>query len=72
MMSRCQRTIVSGVTSSRNPWRRPRLAAVRRFKEAITAHQDAAAIYREAGAQRREGMTLNNLGLAQREVRRFD
>jgi tetratricopeptide (TPR) repeat protein len=48
------------------------LVEVRRFGEAIAAHQDAAAIFRETGDWLREGMALNNLGLALREVRRFD
>ncbi len=48
------------------------LREVRRFGEAITAHQDAAAIYRDTGDRHREAMALNNLGLALREVRRFD
>ena len=43
------------------------LAEVRRFEEAIRAHQDAAAIFRETGDRHREGMALNNLGLALRE-----
>ncbi len=37
------------------------LQEVRRFEEAITACQDAAAIYRETGDQRREGIALRNL-----------
>ena len=45
---------------------------MRRFEEAISAHQDAAAIYRETGDRHREGVALNNLGLALREVRRFE
>ena len=48
------------------------LSAVQRFEEAITAHQDAAAIFREAGDRYREGMALTNLGLALQEVRRFE
>jgi tetratricopeptide (TPR) repeat protein len=48
------------------------LRNVRRFEEAISAHQDAAAIYRETGNRHGEGMALNNLGLALREVRRFE
>ena len=42
------------------------LREVRRFEEAITAYQDAAAIYRETGDRHGEGMALNNLGLALR------
>jgi tetratricopeptide (TPR) repeat protein len=45
---------------------------VRRFEEAITAHQSAAAIYRETSDRHREGMALNNLGITLREVRRFE
>ncbi len=37
------------------------LQEVRRFEEAMTAHQDALAIYRETGDQFREGIALNNL-----------
>ena len=42
---------------------------VRRFEEAITAYQDAAAIYRETGDRHREGLALVGLGLALVEVR---
>ena len=45
---------------------------MRRFEEAITACQDAAAIFRETGDRHGEGMALNNLGIALREVRRFE
>ena len=38
------------------------LQEVRRFEEAITAHQDAAAIFRETGDRHSEGAALNNLG----------
>jgi len=48
------------------------LREVRRFEEAITANQDAAAIYRETGGRHREGGALNNLGLAPRYVRRSE
>ncbi|MBD2896526.1 Regulatory protein AfsR [Actinomadura sp. RB99] len=48
------------------------LVGVRRFEEAVTAHQDAAAIYRELGDRRSEGGALNNLGSALAQVRRFD
>ena len=48
------------------------LAEARRSDEAITACQDAVAIFRETSDQRREGMTLANLGNALFEVRRFD
>ncbi len=34
---------------------------MRRFEEAITAHQDAATIYQETGDRHGEGMALNNL-----------
>ena len=43
-----------------------------RFEEAITAYQDAAAIFRETGDRHGEGIALNNLGMALREVRRFE
>ena len=45
---------------------------MRRFEEAITAHQDAAAIFRETGDRHGEGRALDNLGIALREVRRFE
>ena len=48
------------------------LRYVRRFDEAITAHQDAAAIYRDTGDRHSEGMALNNLGADLHDVRRFD
>ena len=48
------------------------LREVRRFEEAITACQDAAAIYRETGDRHGEGMALSNLGVALRQVRRFE
>jgi tetratricopeptide (TPR) repeat protein len=48
------------------------LREVRRFEEAITAHQDAATIFLETGDRHSEGTALNNLGLALREVRRFE
>ena len=48
------------------------LREVRRFEEAITAHQDAAAIFRETGDRHGEGMALNNLGARAAEVRRFE
>jgi tetratricopeptide (TPR) repeat protein len=41
-------------------------------EEAITAHQDAAAIYRETGDRHREGNALNWLGLALRETGRSE
>ena len=37
------------------------LAGVRRFEEAVTAHQDAAAIFRETGDQYWEDIALGNL-----------
>jgi hypothetical protein len=40
-----------------------------RFDEAITAYQDAAAIYREAGDRQGERMALGNLKLARDAVR---
>jgi len=48
------------------------VAEVRRFEEAITAHQDAAAIFRETGDRHGEGLALTNLGAALTEVRRFE
>jgi tetratricopeptide (TPR) repeat protein len=48
------------------------LVEVRRFEQAITAHQEAAAIYQETSDRHREGTALNNLGVALRQVRRFD
>jgi tetratricopeptide (TPR) repeat protein len=48
------------------------LQEVRRFEEAITACQDAAAIYRDTSDRHREAMALGNLGLALHEVRRFE
>jgi tetratricopeptide (TPR) repeat protein len=47
------------------------LAEVRRFQEAIDAHQRVASIFREMGDRRSEGMALNNLGLALRNVGRY-
>jgi tetratricopeptide (TPR) repeat protein len=43
---------------------------VRRFEEAITAHQDAAAIFRETGDRHGEGLALEGLGLALDEAGR--
>ena len=48
------------------------LQAVQRFEEAITAYQDAAAIYRETGDRHGEGDALDNLGLALREAGRVE
>jgi Tetratricopeptide repeat len=45
---------------------------VRRFVEAITAHQDAVAIFRETGDRHGEGLALTGLGLAVCQVRRFE
>ena len=45
---------------------------MRRFEEAITACQDAAAIYRDTGDRHGEGMALTNLGNTLAEVRRFE
>jgi tetratricopeptide (TPR) repeat protein len=47
------------------------LQEMRRFEEAITAHEDAAAIFRETRDRHAEGDALNNLGLALKAVRRF-
>ncbi|MGA4994713.1 tetratricopeptide repeat protein [Nonomuraea bangladeshensis] len=48
------------------------LQEMRRFEEAITAHRDAGAIYRELGDRHGEGMALNSLGNALQGVRRFE
>ncbi len=48
------------------------LQGVRRFDEAITAHQQALVIWGEAGDRRGEGKAWNNLGLALVGARRFD
>ena len=40
------------------------LQKLERFEEAITAHQDAAAIFRETGDRHSEGITLANLEAA--------
>jgi tetratricopeptide (TPR) repeat protein len=45
---------------------------VRRFEEAITAHQKAAAIFRETGDRHGEGNVLTNLGAAALGLRRFE
>jgi hypothetical protein len=47
------------------------LGEVRRFGEAVTAHQDAAVIYRETGDRHREGRTLGNLAVALRKKRQI-
>ena len=44
----------------------------RRQEEAISAHQDAAAIHRETGDRNGEGRALDDLGLALQEERRFE
>ena len=43
---------------------------MRRFDEAITAHQDAAAIFRDTGDRHGQGLALEGLGLALEEARR--
>ncbi|GAB2823765.1 hypothetical protein GCM10022221_22320 [Actinocorallia aurea] len=48
------------------------LQQVRRFEEAIDAHQQAGTICREIGDRRGEGSALNNLGLALADVWRFE
>ena len=48
------------------------LQGVRRFEEAITALQEAAAICRQTGDRHSEGVALNNLGNALQGVRRFE
>ena len=40
------------------------LQEVERFEEAITAHREAAAIFRETGDRHREGVALANLEAA--------
>ena len=45
---------------------------MRRFDEAITAHQQAAALSTELGDRNGEAAALDNLGVALQEVRRFD
>ena len=50
----------------------PLLLEVRRFEEAITAHRDAAAIFRETGDRHGEGQALGNLGPLLLEVGRFE
>jgi hypothetical protein len=37
---------------------------VRRFEEAVSAHQEAVAIFRETGDRHREARALDNLGQA--------
>jgi tetratricopeptide (TPR) repeat protein len=59
-----------GIVAFDAPW--GALEDLRRFDEAITACQDAAAIFRDTGDRLREGMALGNLGTALQEVRRFD
>jgi tetratricopeptide (TPR) repeat protein len=48
------------------------LHGLRRYHEAVTAHQDAAAIFREIGDWRGDGDALNNLGLALHGLYRND
>ena len=48
------------------------LRNLRRFTGAVTAHRDAAAIYRQTGDRPGEGGALSNLGLVLQEVRRFN
>ncbi|MGY0232144.1 tetratricopeptide repeat protein [Longispora urticae] len=48
------------------------LQEVRRFEEAIDAHQRAAEIARELGDRHGEGAALNNLGSVLQDVRRFE
>ena len=48
------------------------LRLVRRFEEAIAAHQDAVSIYQETGDRQGEATALNNLGAALQELRRFE
>jgi tetratricopeptide (TPR) repeat protein len=48
------------------------LVQARRFEEAITAQQAAAAAYKEDGSHRHGGLALNNLGLALRNMGRVE
>jgi len=48
------------------------LYGLRRYDEAVTAHQDAAAIFRQTGNRHGEGDVLNNLGLALHGLYRND
>jgi tetratricopeptide (TPR) repeat protein len=48
------------------------LHEVRRFDEAITAHQDAVQIFRDIGDREGEGSALNNLGGTLAQMGRFD
>jgi tetratricopeptide (TPR) repeat protein len=47
------------------------LQQVERFAEAVTAHQEAAAIFRETGDRDLQGMALGNLAMALQQVERF-
>jgi len=48
------------------------LQDLRQWDDAITALQDAVAIYREADDRHGEASALNSLGVALREVRQFN
>ncbi|MBB5085246.1 tetratricopeptide repeat protein [Nonomuraea endophytica] len=48
------------------------LREVRRFEEAIAAHEQATAIHREVGDRHAEGRALNNVGIALQQVWRFE
>ena len=48
------------------------LQEMRHFEEAITAHQEAAAICQETGDQHLGGLVLNHLGVTLRATRRFE
>jgi len=48
------------------------LGKVRRFEEAVAAHERAGDLYRELGDRRGEAMVWNNLGVVLRELRRFE
>jgi len=48
------------------------LQGVRRFEEAVTAHEEALQICRDLGDCHGEGGALDNLGIALRKVRRFE
>ena len=48
------------------------LEEVRRFEEAITARQEAAAIFQEVNDRHGEGIALTGLSIALVQVRRFE
>ena len=48
------------------------LGKVRRFEEAVAAHERAGDLYRELGDRRGEAMVWNNLGVVLQQLRRFE